>query len=253
MVEGGDPEQHADAGESAPETPVGEAPPRARPVLGYVAAGAAILLSVVTIVVALASLGGDDSGGGESAAGTVAPTRDEIHDLLPEGGDFPEPERGVGLAEGARAADCELESFRARTNLHLSRPDQRVRYRSDPPTSGRHHPAPAQDAAYAVSPDVRRIVHTLEHGRVVIWFDPDLPREARASLKAFYADDDHHVLLVPDTTDMPYAVAATAWNKRPGRYGTGRLLGCDEYGDGVFTALAAFRERHRDKGPELVP
>jgi hypothetical protein len=221
--------------------------------LGYAAAGAAILVAVVTIVVALASLGGDDSGGGESAAGTIAPKRDEVHDLLPEGGDFPEPESGVGLVEGARAAGCELESFRARSNLHLSRLDERVRYRSDPPTSGRHHPVPAQDAAYAVSPDVRRIVHTLEHGRVVIWFDSDLPRDARASLKAFYADDSHHVLLVPDTTDMPYAVAATAWNKRPGRYGTGRLLGCDELGDDVFTALAAFRARHRDKGPELIP
>jgi hypothetical protein len=234
MVEGGDREE--------------------RRVLGYVAAGAAILLSVVTIVVALASLGdGGDNSGGESAAGTVATERDEVYDLLPEGGSFPKPADDVGLAAGARAAGCELKSFAARSNLHIARPEQRVRYRSSPPTSGKHHPVPAQDAAYAVSPDIRRIVHTLEHGRVAIWFDSDLPRDARAALKAFYADDDYQLLLVPDTTDMPYAVAATAWNKKPGRYGTGRLLGCREYDDAAFTALAAFREKHRGKGPELIP
>jgi hypothetical protein len=249
MAEGGDPQQPERA-----EPP----PPRQRPVLGYVAAGGAILLALVTLAVAFASLGGGDDEGGDPAAGEVAAERDEterdeVHELLPEGGSFPDPKPVRDVGEAARIAGCELESFRTRSNLHIARPDDEVRYRSDPPTSGRHHPVPAQDAAYAVSPDVRRIVHSLEHGRVVIWFDRDLPREARAALKAYYLDDPHHVLLVPDTTGMPYEVAATAWNRKPGRYGTGRLLGCDEYGDAAFTALDAFRERHLDKGPELVP
>ncbi|HEX2070651.1 MAG TPA: DUF3105 domain-containing protein [Thermoleophilaceae bacterium] len=249
MVEGGDPEEQPSLGEQPPAT----AAPRERRLAGYLAAGAAILLSVATIVVALASLG-DGSESAEPSPGVVARDSDrEIHDLLPEGGSFPKPGRVSGVREGARAAGCELESFETKSNLHIASPDETVRYRSDPPTSGRHHPLPAEDDAYAVSPDVRRIVHTLEHGRVVIWFDEGLPRAARASLKAFYEDDSHHVLLVPDTTDMPYAVAATAWNKEPGRYGTGRLLGCRDYGDDVFTALAAFRDRHRDRGPELVP
>jgi hypothetical protein len=244
MVEGGDPEE-ADRAE-------GEQP--GRRAIGYAVAGGAILVALVTIVAALASLGG--GGGSEGAApppGADADGRDPVHDLLPEDGSFPPPERVGSVRQGARAAGCELRSFRAKSNLHVQSPDETVRYRSDPPTSGRHHPVPADDDAYAVSPDVRRIVHTLEHGRVAIWFDDDLPREARASLKAFYRDDAHHVLLVPDTTDMPYAVAATAWNRKPGRYGTGRLLGCRDYGDDVFTALHAFRDRHRDRGPELVP
>ncbi|HEX2161285.1 MAG TPA: DUF3105 domain-containing protein [Thermoleophilaceae bacterium] len=248
MAEGGDPEQQERPDEQRPAVP-----PRERRAVGYLAAGGAILLAVVTIGVALASLGGDGSGSAEPSSGPVARDRDEVHDLLPEGGTFPEPERVGSVREGARSADCELESFEAKSNLHISSPDETVRYRSDPPTSGKHHPVPAEDNAYAVSPDVRRIVHTLEHGRVVIWFDEDLPAKARASLKAFYRDDSHHVLLVPDTTDMPYAVAATAWNREPGRYGTGRLLGCREYSGDVFTALAAFRDRHRDRGPELVP
>ena len=230
-----------------------------RRAVGYAAAGGAILIALVTIVAALASLGGDGGEGASSSAGTGSGARadgggrDPVHDLLPEDGSFPEPERVGSVREGARTAGCELESLRPGSNLHIASPEENVRYKSDPPTSGRHHPVPAEDNAYAVSPDVRRIVHTLEHGRVVIWFDSDLPREARAALKAFYSDDSHHMLLVPDTTDMPYEVAATAWNRKPGRYGTGRLLGCRDYGDDVFTALDAFRDRHLDRGPELVP
>lgn len=243
MVDGGEPEQpdRAEDGQSG------------RRAIGYAVAGGAILIAVVTIVVALASLDGGGSEGAPPSPGADAGGRDRVHDLLPEDGSFPSPERVGSVREGARLAGCELKSFKAASNLHIGSADQTVRYKSDPPTSGRHHPVPADDAAYAISPDVRRIVHTLEHGRVAVWFDRDLPREARASLKAFYLDDSHHMLLVPDTTAMPYAVAATAWNKEPGRYGTGRLLGCRDYGGGVFTALAAFRDRHRDRGPELIP
>lgn len=249
MVEGGDQEEPARLADEHAEQPR-----EGRPMLGYVVAGGSILLAVVTIVLALASIGGSDGdGGGDPAAGATAGERDEVYDLLPEGGTFPDPEPVGSVREGAKIAGCELRSFRTRSNLHIARPDEQVRYDSDPPTSGRHHPVPAADNAYAISPDVRRIVHSMEHGRVVIWFDEDLPREARASMKAFYVDSPHHVLLVPDTTDMPYAVAATAWNKEPGRYGTGRLLGCDEYSLDVFTALDAFRDRNVDEGPELVP
>jgi hypothetical protein len=243
MVDGGDPQQ--------PEGAERRRPPRRA--LGYVVAVGAILLALVTIAAALASVGGGDDESADPAAGAVAGERDEVHDLLPENGSFPKPQPVRSVGEGARVAGCELESFEAKSNLHVASPDEAVRYRSNPPTSGKHHPVPAEDNAYAVSPDVRRIVHTLEHGRVVIWFDSDLPRAARASLKAFYLDDPHHVLLVPGTDDMPYAVAATAWNGDPGRYGTGRLLGCRDYGGDVFTALDAFRDRHRDRGPELVP
>jgi hypothetical protein len=61
------------------------------------------------------------------------------------------------------------------------------------------------------------------------------------------------MVLVPDTTDMDYDVAATAWNRKPGRYGTGRLLGCRDYSGDVYTALEAFKDAHRGKGPELIP
>ena len=55
------------------------------------------------------------------------------------------------------------------------------------------------------------------------------------------------MVLVPNGS-MEYDVAATAWNRKPGRYGTGRLLGCRDYGGDVYTALEAFKQANRGKG-----
>jgi hypothetical protein len=52
---------------------------------------------------------------------------------------------------------------------------------------------------------------------------------------------------------MPYAVAASAWNREPGEFGTGRVLGCPRMNERVFDALRAFRDEHRGSGPEAAP
>jgi Protein of unknown function (DUF3105) len=245
MVEGGDQDGFA----RPDEEPAAE--PRRR-LVGYAVAGAAVVVALVTIVVALAGSGGDDATGGEGPAGRPA-VESGKPDVLPEGGRFPTPEEDVGVAAAARAAGCELRNVRVESKDHMARSDEPIRYKSHPPTSGRHHPVPAEDFAYLRSPDVRRIVHTLEHGRVAIWFKRDLAPRERSSLKAYYDEDSYLILLVPDPTGMKYEVAATAWNRDPRPLGTGRLLGCSEYGPRVFTALEAFKETHRNKGPELIP
>jgi len=222
--------------------------------LGYAVAALAVALATTAVVALIASLGD------ASDDGTVAPdpaadvtVRDEAPDLLPDNGRFEIPDEVDGVAAGAAAADCELKSFEVATNEHVAPGGPPVRYRSSPPTSGRHDPVPAQDGAYSTSPGVERLVHTLEHGRVIVWFDRDLPADDRASLRAYYEHDSQLMVLVPDTTDMDYEVAATAWNRKPGKYGTGRLLGCREYSGDVYTALEAFKNAHRGKGPELIP
>ena len=52
------------------------------------------------------------------------------------------------------------------------------------------------------------------------------------------------MLLYENTTDMPFAVAATAWT---------HPLGCPEMNDKVFDAIRTFRAQYIDKGPEKVP
>lgn len=212
---------------------------RRRQLLGYGVGGAVVLVAVIVAVALLAGGGG----GSSSASG----------DVLPDGGSYPQPKDDVEVAAAAKAAGCELESFAAESREHLADLDQNVKYASKPPTSGRHYQVAAEDGAYEESPDVKELVHTLEHGRVIVWFKESLPAEQRAALKAYYDDDTYQLVLVPDTTGMKHAVAATAWNRDPAPNGTGRLLGCPKFGDEIFTAIESFKDEHRSRGPEPVP
>jgi Protein of unknown function (DUF3105) len=268
MVDGGgqepNPEDAESAEHAAPQAAPAPPPARGNVVAGYAVATLSIVLATIAVVAMIASFGGDgesDSGAveAEPAGGILAPDdeRDEPEhdepDLLPGGGLFKIPEDVESVAAGARAAGCELRNFKVKSRDHVTEADGPVHYSSSPPTSGEHHPVPAPDGAYSESPDVEQLVHTLEHSRVIIWFERDLPARARAALKAYYDHDSALMVLVPDTTGMEYEVAATAWTREPGKHGTGRLLGCRDYSPDVYTALEAFKERNRGRGMELVP
>lgn len=252
MVEGGDDEQDRHGGAAAPAfepAPAhGEAagaPPKRR-LRGYLAGALVVLIAVAGAVALLAGGDGGEDAGADRAGADPGP-------LLPAGGLFAIPDDDVETVRAAAdAAGCELRSYKVATRDHVG-PSVRVRYSSSPPTSGRHSPVPAQDGAYEESPNVMELVHTLEHSRVIVWFKRDLPRKARASLKAYFDHDSALMVLVPDTTGMDYAVAATAWNRNPTPRGTGRLLGCPEHNDDVYTALERFKERNRGRGPEVIP
>jgi hypothetical protein len=206
--------------------------------VGFGAAGLLVIAAVIVLVVVAA--GG--SGGGSDAA---------AEQVLPDGGSVPD-QKEFDLNAAARAAGCELRSSRAKSRQHTTSLDQRVNYDTNPPTSGRHYQEPAPDGAYGEAPQDEQLVHNLEHGRVIIWFKPSLPEEQRADLKALFDEDSYQMLLVP-RANMPYQVAASAWNRDPTPNGTGRLMTCDRMSPDVFDALRAFRDEHRSNGPEPVP
>ena len=80
---------------------------------------------------------------------------------------------------------------------HTTDPKERVKYDSNPPTNGRHFVVPADDGEYSDAPTDEQLVHNLEHGRVIIWFKPSLPRNERADLKALFNEDTYQMVLVP--------------------------------------------------------
>jgi hypothetical protein len=204
--------------------------------------GAAGLIAVAAIVVLVVVAAGGDGGGGADAASA---------EVLPDGGSVPEQQE-FDLTAAARAAGCELSSERARSRQHTTSLGQRVNYDTNPPTSGRHYQIQAEDGAYGEAPQDEQLVHTLEHGRVLIWFKPSLSEEQRADLKALFDEDSYQLVLVP-RADMPYQVAASAWNRDPVPLGTGRLMTCQRITPEIFDALRAFRDEHRSNGPEAVP
>jgi hypothetical protein len=199
----------------------------------------AIAVAAIAIVLVLSGGGGDD--GTESAGSN-----------FPEGGSISE-QNVFDLDQAASAAGCELKSNRATSRDHTQDPNENVKYPENPPTSGKHYEVPAEDGLYngAPPPDTA-LVHSMEHGRVIIWAKTSMPADARAQLRALMDDDDYQMILVR-RADMPYAVAATAWNHDPTPNGTGRLMGCPRWDDGVIDALRAFRDQHRSNGPEDIP
>ena len=218
---------------------------RRKRLVGYGAAGALAAAALVAVAVVLLA------GGGGSSAST---------EVLPDGGEVPK-QQITDLQAAVKAAGCELKQRRVKKseinpqtgNFHYTDINRKPTDPFNPPTAGGHYPDPAGDGAYSEAPPVSRLVHADEHGRVIVWFKRSLPEDARANLKAFFDEDTYQMLLTPNTTGMPYQVAATAWNRDPAPLGTGRLMGCPRYSDKVFDALRAFREENRSNGPEPVP
>ncbi len=209
--------------------------------VGYGIAG--LLVIAVVAVAAVLLMGGGDGGGGSASASS---------DMLPSGGSVPE-QVAFEVQPAAKAAGCTVRTVDGSgTQDHTSSLDEKVKYDTNPPSSGRHYVIPAEDGAYSDAPQDEELVHGLEHGRVIIWFKPGLPADQRADLKALYDEDTYQMFLVP-RKDMPYAVAATAWNGDPAPNGRGQLLLCNEVTPEMYDALRAFRDEHRSRGPEPVP
>jgi hypothetical protein len=206
-----------------------QAAERRKRLAGYGAGGVLAVAALVALVVVVAA-GGD--GGGSEQAG--------------ESGEFPEgsvPAQQVAdLEQASDAATCKLEDPPIEGDQHIE--GEAISYESNPPTSGDHRPVPADDGAYTEAPETEALVHALEHGRVIIQFDPAVPDSVKGDLKALFDEDPYHVILTPNSTGMPYEVAATAW---------GHLLGCPKMNEEAFDAIRAFRDDYRDEGPEFVP
>lgn len=212
---------------------------------------ARVLVLALILLVAVAGCGGGSDDETKSQSADTRAVEPEPTAVLPSGGQVPDP-RITTLDEAARAAGCELQSTTARSQAHSADIDEPIDYDTNPPTTGKHFQAAAGDGIYEEAAPDSTLVHSQEHGRVVIWFAPSLDEEARAGLRALVEEDDYQILVVP-RSDMPFDVAATAWNRSPGREGTGRLIGCPSFSPNVYDALRTFRDEHRSRGPEAVP
>jgi Protein of unknown function (DUF3105) len=200
-----------------------------------VVGGILAVAAIAAVVVALVAGGGNKVA---SAGGLAAPSENY------KGAADPPAQAVTDLPQAAKAAGCVLKNPVIEGRTHIP-PDQKVTYKTNPPTSGNHDPVPADDGVYSTAPNsktIRHFVHTLEHGRVELQYDPSLPKQRINQLGGLFNEDPYHMLLFPNTR-MPYKVAATAW---------GHLIGCEKVTDKTFDALRAFRDRYRDQGPETV-
>jgi len=118
-----------------------------------------------------------------------------------------------------------------------------VTYRSNPPTSGSHWPDPLLDGIYDTEKPEEALVHSLEHGRIWISYQPSIPQSAIDQLKRI-ASGEKRVILTPRARNET-AIALAAWL---------RLDAFDLPDDGNVdeNRILNFIRRYRDKGPEYV-
>jgi hypothetical protein len=120
-------------------------------------------------------------------------------------------------------------------------PDHPVEYKTMPPTSGPHFPDPTEPGFYTTRPAFGYLVHSLEHGSAVIYYDPSkLSPEIEKSLRAFIKANNYPevgIVAVPDA-DFKYPFILTAWDK---------MLKLDKYEPQV---IRAFLAEYLGRGPE---
>jgi hypothetical protein len=213
--------------------------------IGIVVA-AVLVLGVVAALVAVVLAGGDDDGGSEGGGGGATIS-------YPDGGQIPD-QKEANLAAAMKAAGCTDEAvednpYDSPDGAHTT--DTNIKYKTEPPALGLHYPEWPEDDIYEEAPPLTRVVHTLEHGRVLIWLRPDLPSDQRAQFKALYEEDPYHVIMLPrEELKEPFAVSA--WTHK-GDQQIGHILRCSEVNENTWDAIRAFKEKYRDKGPEFVP
>jgi hypothetical protein len=195
-------------------------------------AGLAVVAVIAIFVVGAFVLGGGDDGEAEVPASSAAIPAQQESDLK----------------KAAAAAGCTLVDAPNEGSGHEEREFKPSDYKQNPPTSGNHFPQWYQDGTYEPgdTPELGKLVHTLEHGRIDVQYKPGTPATTVAQLETFMKEneDGYHMLLFQNGTKMPFAVAATAWDHQ---------LGCKTMNAKVFDALRTFRQAYIDKGPEVVP
>jgi len=140
----------------------------------------------------------------------------------PPAADLP-PVRQIDLSQAARAAGCELRRGAARPPLA-------------PRVDGPHGARPAAAAVHRAAPPVPALLAAMRRGIIVLHFRTDLVTDDQLrQLEALQRLVPRGSILTPDTTGMPYAVAATAHR---------RLLGCPRFSDRAIDAIRLFRGRH---------
>jgi hypothetical protein len=209
--------------------------------IGIVVA-AILALGIIGALVAVVLAGGDDGGSDGGGGGATID--------YPDGGEIP-AQQEADLKVAMQAAGCKDETI---TDQPYDNPggahttDTNIKYKSEPPALGLHYPEWPDDDIYEEAPPLTRVVHTLEHGRVLIWLRPDLPADQRAQFKALYEEDPYHVIMLP-RQELKEPFAVSAWVGET----TGHILRCKDVNDSTWDAIRAFKEKYRDKAPEFVP
>lgn len=145
----------------------------------------------------------------------------------------------IGVAE-SRAGCSDIETYDEQGRDHVEDGTQ-VPYETTPPTSGPHYATPAGPGFYTDALPPEQFVHNMEHGQLIIWYDPAAPADVRDDIEAFVEDNPAVILATPFNQVPEGNFTITAW---------GASMSCEQLSE---AALADFREQFQGRGPETIP
>ncbi len=142
-----------------------------------------------------------------------------------------------GTAEG-KAALTAVETFPDNGRKHVE-PGESVNYEEDFPTSGPHDPNPVVPGVYSQAQQPKQLVHSLEHGNIVVYYDQPKAQVTKAleSWANQFPGAWDGVVVTPKA-GLGKSVVLTAWTKQ---------LNLSEFDP---EAAASFIDEYRGRGPE---
>lgn len=124
---------------------------------------------------------------------------------------------------------------------HIKLSDSYEPYNSNPPTSGPHIGDGVAGGGIKSEPVADElVVHSLEHGAVVLWYKDDLKQEDVDRLKKVFNEASGKKIMMP-RQNMDTPIALTSWNYIL------KLEAVDE------VKIKEFIETNNDRAPEKAP
>jgi Protein of unknown function (DUF3105) len=159
---------------------------------------------------------------------------------------------GPSAATALREAGCTLETFPAQEARHITEPDPKFEYNSDPPTSGPHDPTQPPFDIYSEPVQQYRLIHNLEHGGVVIQYGDEVPESEVSEIRDWYFGDPNGIVIAP-YAKLGDQIALAAWTADEAAQGgeptnqQGHLAKCTRFDEDAFNA---FVDEFAFRGPE---
>jgi hypothetical protein len=141
----------------------------------------------------------------------------------------------VASSTGSVACDS-VQTFADEGRQHLNPGDPTPQYKTIPPTSGNHNPVPLPAGVYGSDVDVTQLVHSLEHGYVIMYYN-GLSQDQVNQLVGIQNSDPVKTIVAP-YPNMPHKVSLIAWT---------HMQNCDGVNE---QAIRSFIAQFRGQGPE---
>lgn len=137
-----------------------------------------------------------------------------------------------------QAALRQVETFPCPSRDHVQ-PGVDIYYPMDPPVCGQHYATWVKPGFYTTGQVPEELVHSLEHGYVVIYYDQPEPAALQTlqDLAERFTGDWDGVVVVP-RPGLGQRLILTAW---------GKMLRLDTFDE---NAVMAFLDAYRGRGPE---